>query len=153
MLAVWPRGSITKSPTTRRSVSCAGRVAADRRRTALTRQQYVGVERLGDIVVCAQFQTENCIQFPPTSRDKDDWNSDELELLHRFQAIHTGQADIQQHKVGPVALGDSQTIFGSGCRADAIARLLKLQGQTAPQKRVVICHENVLCHWRYRPQL
>ena len=103
------------------------------------RQQHVRVEGLGDVVVGAQLQPQNGIQLTAASRDEDHRRVGLLlEQPQRVQAVHAGQAHVQQDQVRPIALGEGQGILGAAGRTGPVAGLLQLQTQAAPHQRVVV---------------
>jgi hypothetical protein len=108
------------------------------------RQEHVQIKGLGHIVVGPQLQPQHFVQLTASRGHKDHGHTHlRPKVPQGIQAIHSRESDVQQHQVRPVARRNSQRVFGSSGAADAVASLFQVEGQAAPQQRVVIYQQNV----------
>ena len=110
-------------------------------------QHHVNIEWLGDVVICAQFETDHFIQFTAAGSQKN--NRQIVVGFHpaqRVQTIHTRQADIKNYQIGGRLLYKYQGIFCGSCRVDVVTGLLQMECQTATHKGVIIDKKDIANH-------
>ena len=102
-------------------------------------QHHVNIEWLGDIVIRAQFKTDDLIQLPAPSGEKNDREIVlRLQFPQGFQSIHARQTNVEHHKIGRGMKDLSERVLGIRRRMDLIASLLQMERQAAAHERVVI---------------
>src|SRR5919106_2000817 len=78
--------------------------------------QLFRVERLGQVVVGAQFEAADYVIVMVLAGQKDDGDIGALaQAAHNFEAVHVRHHDVQHNDVGPVLFGKSQgfvSVFG-----------------------------------------
>ena len=102
-------------------------------------QHHVNIEGLGDIVIRAQLETDNLIQFPAAGREKDDREIVlRLQFPQGLQSIHARQTDVEHHQIGRRMKYQSERVLGIRSCLDLITSLLQMERQAAAHERVVI---------------
>ncbi len=111
------------------------------------RDEHIHIKRLGQVIVRTEFQPQDFIQIAAAGGDENDRDVElRFEMLDGVQAVHAGQADIEQHQIGRRLVSQSQGGLGVGCGAGAEASLLEVEGQAAAHQGVIIDQQNMFRH-------
>ena len=91
-----------------------------------------GAERLGDVVIGAEFKTEHSIDFVVASGAEQDWSpvAVRAKLAAHLGAVHAGQAYIEDDRHRVERSGKGQAARPIGCHVDPEA----LTGQVHPKQ-------------------
>ena len=126
-------------------------VAAPAQHGANAGQQLARLERLGQVVVSANFQADDAIHRVALGRQHQHGGvgrgaAQALDAAAHFQAVHVGQHQVQDHQVGRAGLQRFQAGGAGGGMGEAIARLAQILAHHAGQAGVVFDHQKLLCH-------
>jgi hypothetical protein len=110
------------------------------------RQQHILVEWLGDVIVAAQFESEDLLQLTAARGDEDDgrgvWPL--AEAPERVQAIHAGQTDVEEHQIGRIAVGKRERVLCASRSGYPVARSFKAERHAATKQDVIIDQQDVV---------
>ena len=107
------------------------------------RDQFLGVKRLGDIVIGAQFKAQDLVKGLILGREHDHRNlARAADGLEHFDAVRAGHHDIQQHKVRRKAPEACQCIIPASCAAHFIAFLFQVQLHQLAYALIIVCQKN-----------
>src|SRR5690606_10742777 len=103
------------------------------------RDQFPGAERLGNIIIRAQFQTDNAVQFFTFSADENDRNLGFLaDMAAKAEAVFTGHHDVEQYNVEIKRIHDRARLAGIAGLLDPESLLGQIFGQWHTQSDIVI---------------
>ena len=109
---------------------------------AYARGQFVGVERLGDVVVGAEVEPLRLVAGRALGRQQDDRHRPPLaQLAHDLDAVEVGHDDVQQDDVGPNFLGLLECLFAAAGSHDAEALVVQGQGDKLGDAWLVVGDE------------
>jgi hypothetical protein len=120
------------------------------------RAQLARVERLGDVVVGADFEARHAVDHVARAGDHDDAELVALaQVARERQAVLARQADVEQHHRRRRALELRAHRGAARGERDLVAVLAEILRQHLPDRRVVVDHQNARrCHRRqvYKPE-
>jgi hypothetical protein len=103
---------------------------------AKTREQFGAVERLGHVIVRARVQRGHLVVLAVAHAQDDDRHAAPFaQALQHFHAFEIGQAEVEQHRVGPALGGLGDAVRSGRGVEDAIA----IGFQCDAQERRRIC--------------
>ena len=110
------------------------------------RQKHVGVERLGNVIVGAQFESQDLLQLTAACGDEDDRRGVRLlaEMPERIQAIHAGQPDVEEHQVRWIAAGESERVLHAGRSGHPVTGTLQAESHAAAEQGIIIHQQDVV---------
>ena len=111
------------------------------------RKQLLDLEGLDDVVVRAHLQTGDLVLGLALGGEHDDGHFHGLaQLAADLPAVHHGQHDIEQHKVGLDLLGHLDGLAAVGRVRHLEAILLQVQAQQFRDVDIVLHDEHFLAH-------
>ena len=116
------------------------RAGAVAQRSAHARQHFVGVERLGHIIIGAIIKRGNFLRSGITRRHPQYPRPERAQRRHEVEPVAIGQTKVEQRELWRFALHGSQCAGGI-CRLDhAIARAFKRAAQQCADRRFIVDH-------------
>ena len=115
-----------------------------RRRIALTRATSSrGAEGLGQVVVCANRQTDHLVRLIGARRQQQDVDVGLLaQAAQHFEAVDAGQHDVQHHQVRREAARQPQRRRTVHCRLDHVALALEVGPDVADDAGLVVHYQD-----------
>ena len=102
-------------------------------------------ERLGHVVVRAELERENLVDFLIARGQHDDRHAAALtDLFTRFDAVQDGQHDIHDDQVGPFARRERDRRPSVAGRRDRIAVSLEIEAQRLKDRGLIVHDQNLL---------
>ena len=116
------------------------------------RQQFARLERLGQVVVCTEFETDHAIGRITLGGQHDDrYVGSGAHLAAHVEAVAIGQHQIQQHQIGGMHLEPGQAFAGIFCVRDIEAGVGQIVDDHRRQVTVIFDHQELLWHHRSVP--
>ncbi|GAA3264297.1 hypothetical protein GCM10020258_30590 [Sphingomonas yabuuchiae] len=109
-------------------------------RHAQPRQQFVCVERLGDIIVRAQVERGDLLLGRLARRDDQDHPFRPAQQRDQAQPVTVGQPQVEQHRVGMVRRRARQRLASVARLDHQMPRLLQRVAQQATDRNFIIHH-------------
>src|SRR5262249_39758836 len=108
--------------------------------------QFPRAEGFGDVVVGAEFQTENPIHLRGLGGEHDDRDGGRAgvapEDFANFQAVHSGDHQVEDDKVGQQVAGFLQGFFAVDCGGDLVTGTFEVEAHQFDGIRLVVDHKN-----------
>src|SRR5262249_49375334 len=101
-------------------------------------------ERLGDVVVGAEFQAQHLLAFVSLSREQDDGSADPAppELTANIEAVNGPEHHIQQDQVEPAGGAELQAEFAIAGDLCLVPMARQILGESVRHIRLVFDNEN-----------
>ena len=113
------------------------------------RDQFARAERFGHIVVAADFEPEDAIDFLVAGRQEQDRRIGGLaDLAADLQPVHLGHADVEHDEVVDIAVEAGQRLPAVLRNGNRHAALLEREADDVADMGVVVDDENGMSHGR-----
>lgn len=111
--------------------------------------EFAGAERLGDVIVGAEFETQNAVDFGGPGGEHDDGDAGgggvAAEELADFQAVHLGEHDVEEDEIGGIEAGGLEGFGAVGGGDHLEAGTFQIEGDQFDGIGLVV-HDQDLWH-------
>src|SRR5262245_17063 len=120
-----------------------------------TRQQFTDAERLGDVIVRADFQPDDLVNLLAARGQHNDGGVHPFapQLAAHIQPAQAGQHDVEQNQIGPFLTGEARAFLAVPRDNYFAALYFEVVAQPQRQIRLVFNDEDsrqrciLLCYW------
>ena len=145
---VMAEGSISISPT---FIGLGGKRALEAAQHGFDAgDEFARAERLGDVVVCAEFEAENAVGFAALCGQENYRDRGEPGRLADgaadFQAVFAGNHDVEDEERGALALGVGEDVGAGGIDAHSEAFVFEMMADEAGNIGIVFDDEDAWFH-------
>ncbi len=112
--------------------------------------EFARAERLGDVIVGSDLEAEDAIGFAALGSQENDWHGGEAlsltDVAAKFEAIFTGNHDVEHKECGTLALGVGDHGRAVGIDADRKTFVLQVMANEAGNIGIVFDDEDAWFH-------